>query len=183
MAALDARHKPIQLVILPMKRNRSIGNLPVQNNGTRWWQWLTWNLRLLAPNLPFSSLHHDASLSLLKVNSLITRDDFMYPIYGTSSRILSQLFNCKTRKVWKRYGTTKVHSMVADHPNSIFCLFELLSLYSCYSAHRLCFLVENRTGVRPFKPNLTKHLLLHTSPITTISSAKPTFWYRKSNEE
>lgn len=90
MAALDIRQKisPNQS-FYQREKNWDPYKTYLSTITTRWWHWLAWNLRLLAPNLPFSSLPHTASLSLLSVNSWITHDDFMYPTYGTSSRILS----------------------------------------------------------------------------------------------
>ena len=125
---------------------------------------------LLAPSLPFSSLHHTASLSLLKVKSLIiTHDNFIYPIDGTSFRILSRPFNCKSRSIQKHSRMTKLYNIVAGQTNSLF-----LPIWASFSLpHWLCFLVGNGTGVKPFIPNLPKHLFLQRSPTSTISSVTP----------
>lgn len=117
---------------------------------------------------------HCRPLTILNVNSLITHNDFMYPIYGTCSTILSwSLATAKQEmppNVLKPLKYIYIYSMVADHPNSTF--FPCLSFFSF--AHDTppigCFLVGKGTGVRPFRPNLSKHLLL-LSPIPAISSA------------
>ena len=87
MAALDIRHDLAQPALLPImgKQPRSIESLLTHNLTPRWWHRMAGDLKL--PNRPFSSLPNTASLSLLEVNSLITDDDFMYPIYGTGARI------------------------------------------------------------------------------------------------
>lgn len=170
MAALDIRQKisPNQS-FYQREKNWDPYKTYLSTITTRWWHWLAWNLRLLAPNLPFSSLPHTASLSLLSVNSWITHDDFMYPTYGTSSRILSwPLLTAKQEmspNIWDHWSI-----QYGCWPSKVY-IFLCSSFFSF--AHDIppidCYLVGKGTGVRLFRPNLSKHPLMF--PIPTINSA------------
>lgn len=76
----------------------------------------------------------------------------------------------KSRNIQEHSGITKLHSIVAECPDSVF--WPVWASYSLFhdtlSTHWLHFLAGKGTGVQPHRLNLTKHLLLQTPSTPTL---------------